>query len=87
MATWSRSKRTMDIHEWHVPNGCWNQLQQALSDATRTLAEMKGKDVSDLYDNEVLFKAVDDGVVIYFEREKVTGGWGGDYTGWGERED
>ena len=79
MATWSKTTRLIEVHEWHVPNGCWNQLQQALSDAYKTRARMLNADGDDdeISDTDLLFKATDDGVIVYFEAEvpKKKPGW------------
>lgn len=69
MATWNYIVRTKKVHEWYVPNGCWNQLQQALNDALRTRSEMTGTPIGSLSDDAVLFKAVDDGIIVYYEIE------------------
>ena len=96
MATWSRSKRWIEVHEWHVPFGCWNQLAQAIDDAVKSYAEANGILVGDVADNDVLFKTDDENVIIYYEIERKTpkpapqvvtaDPWGKSSSGWGNDE-
>lgn len=70
MATWSRGTRTKQVHEWYIPNGCWNQLQQAINDAVRARAHSLGKsEHKEISDDALLFRAVDEGVILYYEIE------------------
>lgn len=72
MATWSRSKRWIEVHEWFVPSGCWNQLAQAIDDAVKSYAGEKRILVGDVSDNSVLFKPTDEGVIVYYEIERTS---------------
>lgn len=75
MATWEHKVRTKQVHEWYVPDGDHAQLLQAIYQARKKKAELKGVSEKDLYDNDVMFAATDDGVIMYFEIEVADKGF------------